>query len=203
MPEGSIMTAHFDTGMPTTTPAGFSTEEFMIFLGTRGPDERWDLVDGVPVMQTPPTFVHQRIALNLAFLLNSSLPAIRPEMFALVEIGVSLPGLSTLRARADVAVVAAMADYVSYTDKFWLVAEIRSESNTPRFIQLKRERYKRHPDNLYCLEIEQDKIGVEIWSRRQGWQSVRYDSPEDLLELPEFGFNCHIKQLYAGTPVAH
>ena len=41
-----------------------------------------------------------------------------------------------------------MADYESYADKFYFVAEILSDSNTDKDIAVKRQRYLQHPDNL-------------------------------------------------------
>jgi Uma2 family endonuclease len=48
---------------------------FRGFLEGRPEEERWELIDGLPVMMAPPTKAHQRIASNLERLLNDALEA--------------------------------------------------------------------------------------------------------------------------------
>ena len=37
-------------------------EQFHAFRDERPKEEKWELIDGVPMMMPPPTLVHQRIA---------------------------------------------------------------------------------------------------------------------------------------------
>ena len=37
-------------------------EQFHAFRDSRPEEEKWELIDGVPMMMPPPTLVHQRIA---------------------------------------------------------------------------------------------------------------------------------------------
>ena len=48
-------------------------EQFHAFRDERPKEEKWELIDGVPIMMPPPTLVHQRIADNLNQLLNARL----------------------------------------------------------------------------------------------------------------------------------
>src|SRR5918993_1357675 len=111
-----------------------SAEEYLTFLKTRPDEEHWQLIDGVAVMMTPPTLVHQRIAMNLAGRLNAALESHRPDLFALVELGLTIPGHATFLPEVDVAIVDALADYTSYAGRFYLTAEILSDSNTQEYI---------------------------------------------------------------------
>jgi Uma2 family endonuclease len=45
----------------------WTADQFLDFYMTRPDGERWQLVDGLPMMMTPPTFDHQKIAKNLLF----------------------------------------------------------------------------------------------------------------------------------------
>ena len=49
----------------------FSVEEYFALIESRPEEERWQLIDGVAMMMPPPTRVHQQIASNLAFELNT------------------------------------------------------------------------------------------------------------------------------------
>ena len=116
--------------------------------------------------------------------------------------GLIVPEAELFRPEADVAVLDPMADYESYADKFYLVAEILSDSNTDKDIAVKRQRYLQHPDNLYFVLIEQKRVRAEIFARAAGWQPTVLDGLDARLELPEFGFRVDVAALYRGTPLA-
>jgi Uma2 family endonuclease len=180
----------------------FSVEEFFALIESRPEEERWQLIDGVAMMMPPPTLVHQRIASNLARALNDCLEVERPELYAFQEVGLLVPQAELFRPEADVAVLDAFADYESYADKFYCVAEILSDSNTDKDIAVKRQRYLQHPDNLYFVLVEQKRVRVELLSRADGWQPLVLDHLESSLELPAFSFGSKLASLYRGTPLA-
>src|SRR5262245_50689327 len=119
-----------NTPFPVRADGKFSVEEFFALIESRPEEERWQLIDGVAMMMPPPTLVHQRIASNLARLLNDHFDAGQAELFAFQEVGLIVPEAELFRPEADVAVLDALAEYESYANKFYLVAEILSESNT-------------------------------------------------------------------------
>src|SRR5258705_2733865 len=62
----------------TRTPQ-LTMEQFHAFRDERPKEEKWELIDGVPMMMPPPTLVHQRIAANLDRLLNAHLEKVKPD----------------------------------------------------------------------------------------------------------------------------
>ncbi len=190
-----------NTPFPVRKDGKFSVEEFFALIESRPEEERWQLIDGVAMMMPPPTLVHQRIASNLARLLNDHFDANRPNLFAFQEVGLIVPEAELFRPEADVAVLDAMADYESYANKFYLVAEILSGSNTDNDIAVKRQRYLQHPDNLYVLIIEQKRVRIEAMARATGWNPTVLEGPSAILDLPQFGFSGPIADLYRGTPL--
>jgi Uma2 family endonuclease len=180
----------------------FTVEEFLAFYACRAGGERWQLIDGVPMITPPPTKAHQRIGSNLAFELNTHFKSHRSDLYAYQEVGLIVPDAERFRPEADVAVEESAADYESHSDKFFLVAEVLSDSNPDRDVEIKRRRYMQHPDNLYVLILDQKSVMVEVWARRRGWQQVILSALDDLLELPEFGISIRLRTIYAGTPVA-
>ncbi len=79
-----------------------SVELFRGFREGRPDEERWELIDGVAVMMTPPTKIHQRIGNNLANLLNEALERHAPAMAAYQCTGVNLaPAKQPARLRRD------------------------------------------------------------------------------------------------------
>jgi Uma2 family endonuclease len=191
-----------NTPFPVRQDGKFSVEEFFALIESRPEEERWQLIDGVAMMMPPPTLVHQRIASNLAYELNAHFRAERPELCALQEVGLIVPAAELFRPEADIAVLDALADYESYADKFYCVAEILSDSNTDKDIAVKRQRYLQHPENLYFLLIEQKRVRAELFARAAGWQPAILEGLDARLELPEFGFKTDLGALYRGTPLA-
>ena len=48
-------------------------EQFHAFRDERPKEEKWELIDGVPMMMPLPTLVHQRITGNIEALINARL----------------------------------------------------------------------------------------------------------------------------------
>jgi Uma2 family endonuclease len=180
----------------------FTAEQFLAFLSTRPDEERWQLIDGVAVMMNPPTYRHQKIGANLVRLLGDALEHTRPELVAVYGGGVRVEGYAAFLPEPDVVVVDQDADEISYAERFYLAAEVLSQSNDPEFIDLKVERYAEHPHNLYTLVIAQREVRVELFSRATAWKPIVLGSPNDVLELPELGFRYAVRDLYRGTPLA-
>ena len=156
-------------------------DEFMAFLETRPDEEHWELIEGVAVMMAPPTFAHQRIVYNLCNLLNTAFAARRLGLFAYFDVGV--------------------AGYDRYSERFQLVAEVLSLSNTRQEIELKMRRYREARDNLYAVVIEPRDFMVEIHAKSRNWQPAILKRPDDVIEMPEFALRCNVVDLYRGTPL--
>lgn len=178
---------------------------FRAFVATRPAEERWELVDGVAMMMAPPTKAHQRIASNLQHLLLEALERHAPRLTAYQRVGVNIgPSVANCDPEPDVAVVdAAIHDLDErYADRFYLVAEIVSESDSSSFAS-KRDIYKLHPDCLCILTIRQDRLDIRCDLRAaEGWITHSFVGADDGFELPPFGLRCLVNDIYRGTPLA-
>jgi Uma2 family endonuclease len=191
-----------NTPFPVRKDGKFSVEEFFALIERRPEEERWQLIDGEAMSLPRPTLAHQRIASNLQYELNAHFRARRSDLYACLRVGLIVPGAELFRPQADVAVLDGIADYESYADRFYLVAEVLSDSDTDKDIAVKRQRYLQHPDNLYFVLLEQKRMRCEVLARAAGWQTVSLEGPSAVLELPEFGFRKALSELYRGTPLA-
>jgi Uma2 family endonuclease len=176
-------------------------DEFMAFLETRPNEERWELVEGVAVMQAPPSNAHQRIAYNLCELLNSVFARNRPDLFAYPRAGVRSPGVRNFQPEPDVVVAPGVAGYDLYSERFQLVAEVPSPTNTRSEIELKLRRYREAPDNLYAVVIDSREFLVGIYAKSRTWEPHSLKKPGDPIEMPEFGLSCRVGDIYRGTPL--
>src|ERR1700730_1291235 len=185
--------------------APLSVEAFRNWVASRPDEERWELVDGVAVMMAPPTRDRQRIASNLERLLNDAIERLpRPRMppvAAYQRIGVNLePMVEDYDPEPDVAVVeVGPGRDPRYADRFFLVAEVVSQSDEPK-IAGKREVYKRHPDCECILVIRQDRYEVTVDLRTEEvWVRETLSAPDDRVTLPAFGLRCSLQEIYKGT----
>ena len=105
-------------------------EQFHAFREERPKEEKWELIDGVPMMMPPPTLMHQRVAANLDRMLNAHLETVKPDWRADREVGVWLKDDEKYNPEPDVTVIdAAIAIGQIYVERFYFVAEILSESD--------------------------------------------------------------------------
>ena len=189
-----------NTPFPVRTDGKFTVEEYLAFIEARPQEERWQLIDGVAMMMPPPTIPHQVIATNLAFELNTLFRQQKRNLLAVQEVGLMVPDVASFRPEADVAVLEKPVDFdVLYADRFFLVAEVLSNSNTDKDIAAKSRRYTQHPVNLYYLLIEQKQVRVEVRARSAGWEPVELKGLDAVVELPEWGFRVPLAALYEGT----
>jgi Uma2 family endonuclease len=107
-----------------------SVASFRAWLASRPDEEHWELIEGVPMMMTPPNRRHQRIASNLEGLLNSALKRQNPSLTAYHDIGVNILSSVPYDPEPDVAVIREDENPdPRYAERFYLVAEVLSESD--------------------------------------------------------------------------
>jgi Uma2 family endonuclease len=190
-----------NTPFPVRADGKFTVEEYLAFIASRPEEERWQLIDGVAMMMPPPTRRHQRIASNLARLLNDRFEKVRPDLYAYQEVGVMVPDVENFRPEADVAVLDSSgdSDETLYAERFYLIAEVLSDSNTDKDIATKSHRYLQHPLNLYFLLFDQKEVRVEVRARAAEWAPVILKGLDAVLELPEWGFSALLAALCRGT----
>jgi Uma2 family endonuclease len=178
-----------------------SVASFRAWLASRPNEEHWELIEGVPMMMTPPNRRHQRIASNLETLLNTALKRHNPLLAAYHDIGVNIVSTVPYDPEPDVAVIREDENPdPRYAERFYLVAEVLSESDKA-IIESKRDIYRAHPSCTCILLIRQDRLEITVDSRtRDGWRS-RMLQGADELDLPEFGLTCLVKDVYRDTPL--
>lgn len=195
--------------VPETMSGQMSVAEFRSFQERRPDHERWELLAGVPMMMTPPTLVHNRIASNLEHVLNSALEHMNSPWVA-----VQRPGLEFVsgnyRPEPDVAVIDADFDndqrFVHHAYLLAEVVSISDEIGVPKlrepWIDVKRRIYRAHSLCGAVLIIQQDRIEAEVDLRiGNNWQTSTLSGSDAELHLPAFGLQCALGNLYDGTPL--
>src|SRR5258706_15478305 len=57
-------------GVPVIDTGPMTVEEFYAFTDTRPDEEKWELIDGEPILNAAPSKLHQRIVKNVLFALT-------------------------------------------------------------------------------------------------------------------------------------
>lgn len=177
--------------------------QFHAFRDSRPEEEKWELIDGVPMMMPPPTLIHQRIARNLETLLNAHLQAKKPEWQADREVGVWLKGDEKYNPEPDVTVIdTAIAVGQIYVRRFYFVAEVLSESDKKDVLAAKLGYYEGHEHNHCVLFVRQDRVDADQHDRKSGsWRHRRLDDAQAPLTFPEIGTIGRLGELYKFTPL--
>jgi len=178
-----------------------SVASFRAWLASRPDEEHWELIEGVPMMMTPPNRRHQRIASNLETLLNAALQRHIPGFAAYQAIGINIVSTVPYDPEPDVAVIREDENPdPRYADRFYLVAEVLSESDKG-IIESKRDIYRAHPSCMCILLVRQDRVEITVDRRAaDGWRSQVLLAADELA-VPEFGLACPVGDVYRDTPL--
>jgi Uma2 family endonuclease len=176
-----------------------SVASFRAWLASRPDEEHWELIEGVPMMMTPPNRRHQRIASNLEALLNAALNHHNPALAAYQNIGVNIVSTVPYDPEPDVAVIREDENPdPRYAERFYLAAEVLSESDKS-VIESKRDIYRAHPSCTCILLVRQDRVEIIVERRTDdGWRSQILQGGDELA-LPELGLTCPVRDIYRDT----
>jgi Uma2 family endonuclease len=188
-------------GAVRQNPPILSVASFRTWLASRPDEEHWELIEGVPMMMTPPNRRHQRIASNLESLLNAALKRHNPMLVAYHDIGVNIVSTAPYDPEPDVAVIREDENPdPRYADRFYLVAEVLPESDKG-IIESKRDIYRAHPSCICILLVRRDRLEITVDRRTaDGWRSQVLHAADELT-VPELGLTLPVKDVYRDTPL--
>ena len=90
-------------GVPTIKTGPMTVEEFYAFTDTRPDEEKWELIDGEPVLNASPSPLHQWIVGNLIVALGGRARGSHAEWAVLPGLGVRVSDIN--RPEPDVLIV--------------------------------------------------------------------------------------------------
>jgi hypothetical protein len=165
-----------------------TVEGFLAFLDQRSGDEKWELIDGVPLMMMGGTLHRARIGGNIDRLLG---PAAERRGC------MSLRGF--LRSKRDLELRAGRDGPVRQPG--WPKSPGAGPGDRVRGA-VKFERYRAIPTLRQIVFVYQDSIRIESWLRQHDdWREapVLLLRPEDSLPVPILGASLALADIYAGV----
>lgn len=190
-------------GIPKIDLGPMTVEEFYAFTDARPDEEKWELIDGEPILNAAPSNLHQLILGNLVAALTTEERRISASWRAIPGIGVLVSGTS--RPEPDVMVLPRQVGRDrarrDTTDAIVLF-EIMSPSTAGRDLKWKRTAYTSQPSLTHYVIVAQDAVDVVVFARDAGFEERRLHAIDATLELPSLGVSLPLSEIYRDTGLA-
>jgi Uma2 family endonuclease len=188
-------------GVPTIKTGPMTVEEFYAFTDTRPDEEKWELIDGEPVLNAAPSKLHQRIVKNVSFLLTAL--ERRPGTTWEVLPGLGLRVSDTSRPEPDLLIIPLDGDSADpqHRDRNDVIVaiEVLSPSTASRDLRWKRTAYTSLPTLSHYIVIAQDGVDVVVFAREDGFTEWRVRSLSESIELRSLGISLPLSDIYRNT----
>ncbi len=188
-------------GVPTIKTGPMTVKEFYAFTDTRPDDEKWELIDGEPILNASPSPVHQWIVRNILIALGNRERELEASWAILPGLGIRVS--RTNRPEPDLVIIprsAFSADPVQRDTAEMIAAfEILSPSTEGRDLRWKRTTYTSLPSLTHYIVVAQDAADVVVFARDTGFAERRYRSLSDTIELPALGILLPLSEIYRDT----
>ena len=185
-------------GVPTIKTGPMTVEEFYAFTDARPDEEKWELIEGEPVLNASPSPVHQWIVGNLIVALGGRARGSHAEWAVLSGLGVRVSDIN--RPEPDVLIVSRaslVADPTGRDRREVIVAfEILSPSTEDKDLRWKRAAYTGLSSLTHYVVIAQDSVEVVIFAREAGFAERRLRSIGDALDFPALGVSLPLSEIY-------
>ena len=175
--------------------------EFLAFTGTRPQEERWELIEGVPVLNPSPVQIHQLVAANLVAFLMQQKEVTGATWIPLLGVGTRVPVSPNSLPRPDVYVQEGAARDAPVTSDALVLFEVLSKSNRKADRAWRRKVYASVPNCQHYVTVALKSAAVAAFDRKSGWAERSLQSLDATLELPALGLSMPLRVIYRWTPL--
>jgi Uma2 family endonuclease len=176
--------------------------EFLAFARTRPQEERWELIEGRPVLNPAPIDVHQMIVTNLIGLLLDHKQRTKAAWLPMPGIGTRVPVSPRSLPQPDVFVKEGRPKGKSVTDDALVIFEVLSRSNSKADQAWRRKVYASVPNCQHYVTVATKAVKVMAFDRATRWQERTLVSIDDSLELDALGLAMPLSVIYRWTTLA-
>ena len=183
-------------------PPKMTIEEFLAFTEERPDGERWELIEGVAVMQASATDFHQIIAGNIVAHLRAEKRQRQAPWHPLLGIGTLVPASKHSLPQPDVMVKERSATGQYTTDDALVLFEVLAKSNRKADRDWRLSVYRSIPNCRHYVTVAQNRVRVECYDRATDWKPRALKSIDDVLDLPALAARLPLSEIYWDTPLA-
>ncbi len=176
-------------------------KEFLAFTATRPQEERWELIEGVAILNPPPVGIHQLIAANIVAFLHAHKRAKDTTWIPLLGIGTRVPASPKSLPQPDVFVQEGPAGATPVTDDAAVIFEVLSKSNTKADQAWRKRVYASVPNCAHYVTVSLKSVEVTLFSRANGWRGDVHVKLTDALDLAAIGVTMPLADIYLFTPL--
>ena len=191
-------------GIPRIDTGPMTLDEFYAFTEARPDEEKWELIDGEPVLNAAPSDFHQLILGNLITALTSEGRRHDARWRAIPGIGAFVS--RTSRPEPDVMILPKPPERGAAprrdTADALVLFEIMSPSTAARDLKWKRIAYTSLPALMHYVVVAQDAMDVVVFAREGGFAERRYRSTDDVIAFAELGVLLPLSEIYRDTGLA-
>ena len=191
-------------GVPTIKTGPMTVDEFYEFTDRRPDDEKWELIDGEPILNAALSRLHQWIVKNVLVALTLLEREPGATWAVLSDFGVRVS--ETNRPEPDLVIFprsGAALDLQGRDCNDALVAfEVLSPSTEDRDLRWKRAAYTSLASLTHYVVIAQDAVEVVVFARDSAFAEKRLRSLNDSVEVPALGISLLLAEIYRGTGLA-
>jgi Uma2 family endonuclease len=188
-------------GVPTIKTGPMTVEDYFAFTETRPDNEKWELIDGEPILNASPSGLHATILKNLLFLLTT-IERRQPQSWEVIP-GIGVRVSDTSLPEPDVFILPAGTirrdPYRRETRDALVTFEILSPSTAERDLHWKRLAYTGLPSLSHYVVIAQDAVDVVVFARDASFAEHRIQSLRDSIEIPSLGISLPLSDVYRDT----
>ena len=176
-------------------------EEFLAFAEQRPDGERWELIEGMAIMNAAPTQWHQRIALNIGSLLDVLKRAKNAPWTANLGVGTRVPASTNSLPQPDLVVQEHELLGLPVTEDSLIIFEVLSKSNTKSDRAWRKQVYSSVPNCQHYVTVATAKAEIIRFDRNNGWAGTTTTGRDATLELPAIEDELPLRDIYRWTPI--
>jgi Uma2 family endonuclease len=175
--------------------------EFLAFTETRPDEERWELIEGVPVLNASPVDYHQAIAGNVLFFLLTWKTNNRATWHPMMGIGTRVPASPRSLPQPDIFVMAGQMTGRPETSDALVIFEVLSRSNSKADREWRRRVYSSVPNCQHYVTVSMKSQEVTAFDRATTWKARPVKGLASSLDLSALGLSIPLADIYRYTPL--
>lgn len=175
--------------------------EFLAFCAERPDGERWELIEGVAIMNASPVQFHQVVAVNISAFLLAEKSRLQATWTPLLGVGTQVPISPNSLPQPDVYVQAGPLLDSPTTDDALVVFEVLSRSNTKADQEWRRRVYSSIANCQHYVTVSLKKIEIVRYDRASGWTATALRDSTVSLDLPALDVAMPLADIYRYTKV--
>ena len=178
-----------------------TVKEFLRFYATRPDGEKWELIEGVAVMNATPVQLHQLIVGNIVSYLGAHKQVTGAAWVPMIGVGTYVPVSPNSLPEPDVYVQEGPVLLTPTTNDALVIFEVLSRSNTKADQEWRRHVYSSVPNCQHYVAVSLKAADVTVYSREAGWAGARFTGVKSNVELPGIGVSMPLAEVYRWTPI--